>query len=752
MFIVYRVCSTWRNLFAWRVIFVALFLANTFFASAGERENLALAESHTHKGTLLSPGDIVLNQLFDAVSRSSGIVSQYQAKNYVRAQYKVHKRNAFIRLVPSMFKFYDGVSDYLTETVGDVYYMAPDVYQMKIRALSGTFRRNQAGMYNALEYLNVNVYSPTLLPDKLISPFDKKSIKFYHYYLDSIIDHHADSMQYRVRIVPKHKGTQLVSGWVVIDHGTWLISEIELGGRVELVDFTLHVMMGSQGAERLLPKRVKAHLMFRFLWNKIESDISANYEYKNLILAPRKDVSDVYVRSDKYDLTRAYLLKNDNSGVVYDTALIAPWRPEPLTDAQRQMYAEFNARQQKQQQLPPTPQNRQRVFWGNMGDALTESYTLDLNKYGRFRFSPILDLGMASYSPSNGFSYKLQFNYNRLFDKDRMLAVRPMAGYNFSRKEFYWSANLDFFYLPEKLGAFTLKVGNGNRIYTSRVMDKLRQNPDLLVNFKSLNMNYFKDTYVQLGNRIELSNGLMLFVGADMHRRRAVHPSELVVKDHMQRPTSFSMRPTYVTFAPRVKFTWTPGQYYYMNGHRKVNLHSHYPTFSVDYEHGIKGILGSNGSYGRLESDISQRIRLSTVSNLYYRYGGGVFTNQKDVYFVDFVNFARSYLPVGWDDEISGTFHLLESDWYNSSRWYSRAHLTYEAPFIILPHSRKYNGIVHSERLYFSTLFTTHLHPYVELGYGIGTYLFNAGIFTSNVNGKFHEVGCKFTFELFRGR
>ena len=61
-------------------------------------------------------------------------------------------------------------------------------------------------------------------------------------------------------------------------------------------------------------------------------------------------------------------------------------------------------------------------------------------------------------------------------------------------------------------------------------------------------------------------------------------------------------------------------------------------------------------------------------------------------------------------------------------------------------------GFVHSERIYFSALYTTHLKPYMEVGYGVGTYLFNLGAFVSNVNGQFHEVGCKFTFELFKGQ
>lgn len=733
--------------FLWHLVPVlVVFCIPLRMLAAGEESGVA------SKGTRLSPGDVVLSNVFNTVNRHAGVVRQYQAQMYVCAQYKVHQRNALIRLVPSMFKFYDGVSDYMTEAVGDVHYMAPDVYNMKLRALSGTFRRNQAGLYNALDYLNINIYSPTLLPDKLISPFDRKSIKYYHYYLDSIIGS-PDSMQYCVRIVPRHKGTQLISGSVVINHGTWLISEMTLRGKVDLIDFSLHVQMGTQGAERLLPQRFDVNLMFRFLWNKIESDFSASYSYKDLIVNEEADSVSEYSRSDEYDLTRAYRLKCDDSKVVYDTALIASLRPEPLTDVQQQIYADFNARKRSRDTvLIATPQKRNQVFWGNVGDALTDSYTLDLPKLGRFRFSPILDLGMFSYSHSNGISYKQQFNYNRTFRNERTLHIRPMIGYNFTLKELYWSADLNLVYAPEKLGALTFKVGNGNRIYTSKVMDKLRENPDSLINFDKLKLDYFKDMYVQIGNRIELSNGLMLFTGVDMHRRKAVHPSQLVVEDHFQRPTFISMRPTYTTFAPRVKLTWTPRQYYYMDGNRKINLYSRYPTFSIDYEHGFKGVLGSNGSYGRLEADVYQQIRISAVSNLYYRCGGGLFTEQKDVYFVDFVNFSRSNLPVGWNDEISGAFHLLAREWYNSSRWYNRAHVAYEAPFIILPHSRRYNGIVHSERIYFSTLFTTHLHPYVEIGYGIGTYLFNVGVFTSNVNGKFHEVGCKFTFELFSGR
>ena len=134
---------------------------------------------------------------------------------------------------------------------------------------------------------------------------------------------------------------------------------------------------------------------------------------------------------------------------------------------------------------------------------------------------------------------------------------------------------------------------------------------------------------------------------------------------------------------------------------------------------------------------------------LAYRVGFGLFTKMDNVYFVDFVNFSRSNLPEGWNDEIGGTFQLLDRRWYNSSRQYWRGNMTYESPFILLRPLNRWLGMIQQERLYGGLLFMPHLNPYIELGYGIGTHVFDVGAFTSFVNGKFDTVGFKFTFELF---
>lgn len=208
-------------------------------------------------------------------------------------------------------------------------------------------------------------------------------------------------------------------------------------------------------------------------------------------------------------------------------------------------------------------------------------------------------------------------------------------------------------------------------------------------------------------------------------------------------------RHSYNSFAPRVRVTWTPGQYYYMSGDRKINLYSKYPTVSVDWERGLSGIMHSTGKYERIEVDFQHNIPLGLMRDIYYRLGWGAFTNQKELYFVDFANLARSNLPVGWNDEIGGVFQLLDGRWYNSSREYVRGHFTYEAPFLLLRHLKKYTQYVLNERLYLNALVVPHLNPYLEVGYGIGTHVFDFGVFASFANWKYQEMGVKFTFELF---
>ena len=61
----------------------------------------------------------------------------------------------------------------------------------------------------------------------------------------------------------------------------------------------------------------------------------------------------------------------------------------------------------------------------------------------------------------------------------------------------------------------------------------------------------------------------------------------------------------------------------------------------------------------------------------------------------------------------------------------------------------KYTSHIQNERIYVNMLTMDHLGPYFEFGYGIGTFVFDAGVFLSLEQLKNVGLGFKITFELF---
>lgn len=690
--------------------------------------------------------DSIIERVMTFAPLYETIVADYRANLYIKGRMDIQKKNFILRYVPAMFRLQKGVKEYLLETYSDLHYTAPNIYDQKVKASQGTVRGNR-GLPGLLEYFNVNIYSSSLLnEERLLSPLAKNAHKYYRYQVDSVLGK-PNNLDYRIRFIPRTKSDQLVGGYMVVSSNVWSVREIRFSGRSELITFTCWIRMGEVGEkDEFLPTRYDVEALFNFLGNRVGGNYTASLEYKSIEL---KEQRVRKIEKKKYNLSESFSLQCDTNAYKTDASTFAILRPIPLNEQEKQLYRDNALRKDTASLHKPS---KSKVFWGTMGDLMLEDYKFNVANVGSVRFSPFINPLLFSYSGSNGLSYRQDFRYNRLFRGDKLLRIVPRLGYNFKRKEFYWAVNANFEYLPEKRAFFRLNVGNGNRIYSSKVLDELKSMPDSIFNFDLIHLEYFKDLYFNFQHTIEVANGLEIGLGFSAHKRTAVKPSRFVITgDYPMPPPEFmeKFRNKYISFAPRIRVEWTPGLYYYMNGKRKINLRSVYPTFSVDYERGLKGVFNSTGQYERVEFDYQHRIRMGLMRTIFYRFGFGMFTNQDELYFVDFANFSRHNLPVGWNDEIGGVFQVLDGRWYNSSRRYVRGHFTYEAPFLLLRHLMKHTRYVQNERIYVSALCMPHLQPYMEVGYGIGTHIFDFGVFVSSENWKFGGVGCKFTFELF---
>ena len=710
--------------------------------------------------------DSIMDKVIFFAPLYDGIVENYRAELYIKGRVDIRKKNHLLRYIPSMFRIRKGVREYMMETCSDLHFTAPNIYDQKVKASTGTASEFWELDGQLPEYFHINVYASTLLPDKLLSPLASNAKKYYIYRLDTVMGE-AHNPHYKIHFMPRYKSFQLVGGYLIVSGNVWSVREMRFSGGNEMVRFNNLVKMGSVGApDEFLPLQYDVEATFRLLGNVMEGSYEAVLDYKDIVQNTPVRMYKSPSGKSRYDLSDSYTLSTDTNVHRRDTAYFNALRPIPLTPHEETLYRDFFLRGDTLARISK-PKNKSLVFWGQVGDALISRYTINLDRLGSIRCSPLINPFLLSYSAKQGFAYRQEFKYNRLFKGDRLLRIVPRVGYSFKERKFYWRVRSDFDYCPRKRAAIHLEVGNGNRIYSSDVLDDLKAIPDSLFDFRHIHLDYFKDLYLNLRHSWEIVNGLLLEAGVSMHRRTEVNRSRFVPNHPLMPQTRQAgagslqlfprfdpnllnkFRHTYSSFAPRVRLSWTPGQYYYMNGHRKQNLYSRYPSVSVDWERGLSGVLPGSGSYERIEVDLMHHLSLGLMRNIYWRLGWGEFTNQKELYFVDFANLQRSNLPVGWSDEIGGVFQLLDKRWYNSSRKYLRGHFTYEAPFLLLLHLRKYTRHVLNERLYLNALAVPRLKPYLEVGYGIGTHLFDFGLFASFANGRYQETGCKFTFELF---
>lgn len=698
--------------------------------------------------------DSIMERMHQLAKLYAESVKEYTAEVYIKSQMDIIKKNRGFRYIPGLFRIKDDENRFIVETFSDLHYTAPNIYDQKIKVYTGTLQEVKE-IPGIKDYFHINVYKPFLIGRKLLSPLAPKSEKYYVFTLDSVTTDLQQGDEYHISFKPRNKSLQLIEGRMVVSKESLSVRRFAFRGKAELIDFSCDILMGELGSnQELLPTNHNLAVSYAFAGNVMEGYYETNICYNDILFSDTT-ITNRTSRGHNYNLTASFKLRCDNSAYKKDYERIDSLRPHPLSQSEMNIYKRKRQNDSIMNLRNDTITFSNKELWSSVGDFFLTDSKWTLSENTVLRNTSLLNPLMFSYSKTNGASYRLDLKVNSRFQNTQTLQVRTRLGYNFTHNEFYWNVGTEYKLWPEHLGTLRLNVGNGNRIGNSRIIDKLKEIPtDSVIDFDRLNLNLFKDLNFEISNHLEIINGLSFDVGFMFHRRTPAAPPNDTFRtadlpENVQEGLQVNVRPKYISFAPRIRMEWTPGQYYFMNGRQKTNLHSRFPTFILDYERGIKGVFGSTGVYERIEFDMQHQLRTGLLSNLYYRFGAGAFTNREETYFVDFTNFRKNNLPQDWNDEIGGVFQALDGRWYNASPYYIRGHITYEAPFLILRHLIKYTRHVQHERLYLNMLTMEHLGPYFEIGYGIGTFVFDMGLFLSLE--KFNKIGFgyKFTIELF---
>ena len=347
--------------------------------------------------------DSILGKMYSSASIYSNEVKSYKANMYLKGTITVHNRNRIIKYIPSMFKLEDSISNYMHESISELQYTAPSIYDRKIKAMVSTFRSQRGQIFDIMDYMKFNVYSSSLMGDKVLSPLNSQSKVHYKYMLDSvsIIDNKPCC---KIRVQPKYKSTKLVDGYMWLYADDWSVHSFDFEGEYDLIDFRIKANMGNTPHTKFLPCYMDIDMNFKFLKNHLQMRYYGWLDYTEVKFTELGEI--IYLKKDrsKYNLSNSYTLTCDTTRLVTDIDSFSKIRPFPLTYEEEMLYKDKIDRKMvdRQKRVKDSIENlkkpKSQVFLGQVGDALINSYDIDLPKVGSINCSPIINPLLLSYS------------------------------------------------------------------------------------------------------------------------------------------------------------------------------------------------------------------------------------------------------------------------------------------------------------------------------------------------------------------
>lgn len=663
---------------------------------------------------------------------------------YTKYRIEVERRNFTILGIPTLFYIArDGRREYFGENYSQYQLIVdrrdkrgsrhrhPLSYRVDRRDILNisTIYHNHRSLTVVFDFLKPRFYEPTLFGDHILSPINKHNRRYYQY---SFLSMGTTTM---IRFKPRLKNTELVEGWVMAEQDG-RITEFYVRGEYDMIAFGLKGTMGDHGFASTLPARCDISAEVNVMGNKLQAYYTSVYNQQTPVARE--------------------LWGSDN------IPLMESLRPIPLTPTEEHVVKDYlrirsandsiaAARADSLQTVTAMEEHHQRksffrrlgktakyIFWDILGDNMVNRINTDLgsNRQGHLRIGPLLNPLYFEYSAHRGLVYKCDVNGNYTFSPQQKIEFRTRLGYAFKLHQFYFDIPLTYTFNKRRNGFIQIEIRNGNRITNSRILDEIKAqqaaNPTMrrdTINWDAMSLDYFKDmewktavNYDIIPDRLGLQAGLIT------HRRSAVHPEGFL---------QAGKETVYHSTAPFLQLSYRP-------------VGQEGPVITAQWERGMRGLFGANTRYEKMEADLQYILPMICTRSLSLRFGSGIYTNRDDhAYFLDYSNFQLDFLPGGWQDRWTGDFELLNSNWYNASKYYIRANATYESPLMFLTFIPKLGQIIERERLYASSLCVAGLNPYVELGYGCTTRAVSIGIFTGFTFPKFNGVGMKFSFELF---
>ncbi len=359
---------------------------------------------------------------------------------------------------------------------------------------------------------------------------------------------------------------------------------------------------------------------------------------------------------------------------------------------------------------------------------------------------------LPEYNFVDGFwiGHTLESEY--IFKNQTSLEAEAKLYYSTARQKFIWQTEFTYNYSPYKVGRLKLRAGRLSTNYdTEDHIDRLENSLYTLI-LGLNNIRFYEKHHVTLENSFYSATGFRLFQSLNLEKRSMLKNNttfsffDLGKESNVPRNPSFRPMPHSLALTGSLGFDYT----FLRDREAKTNssevIYSSLPTVSFKYVFGAPVGTVNRSEFSYMEAYVNQRFKFKSNSTLDYKFGGGGFLTQENLYFPDFKHFGSYPLPTIQTFTEDGYF-LLDNYFADTNEHWVRASINYLSPKLLLTQIDWLSRNDFTEGLHFRYLHTPRVRHHSEWAYVIGYRNWaRVGVTVAFRGAWYHNVG--FTFSL----
>lgn len=740
-------------------------------------------------------------------------VASYSAEIYIRG-------TAYIENLPRAIARRIEVNDirveeneaYMLESLNEVQFTAPDRYEMRVIASQNTIPGYTESV-NPMDYINASLYQQQI--ESVISPLARNAFSYYRFSFEGTFLEGTHVVN-KIRVTPKRKSQQMVEGILYIVEDLWCLHSSDL--KVETIAGTLYLeqLYANVIMDAWLPVNHKIRADVDIAGVRGQITYVSSLEYSNVTLNP--NLPEIYFTAQSETAPEEEMKAVEEPVSREQEKIQELLEKDELSNRDvnrlsRLMEKEANKAQEKlegdvlnqtgttfsvarnavnndsvfwksKRPIPLTPeehltiQERDSVIGARIitrrNDTLSSSRRRSrpfrsiltgrtyFKKRGsvRLTYGGLIDLESLDYNTVDGLHYAQDFRYEYKMDSIHTFRGRLNAGYDFHRTAPTLLFYNNLLYASMRRGKVWTNFSYGSIDFNGESGIPSFTNMAYTLLLRENYMKKYEQVNLELGNRIDLFNGLELITSATLARKNALtnhsnfsflynksreftpnRPGDLLPGD-----ASLS---DHRLFAAFLQLRYTPRQYYIIQNHRKELREADWPTFRVAYRQAIP-IDGAEWSdFARLEAGITQELEVGLLSALHWTVEGGTYLRRRSIHYSDFKHFKSSPLlldKAGFEDA------LMLMNYYetSTSEYWAKANIRLNSSYLLIKFLPWFSERLWKESIGFSYLYTPAAPHYMQLGYSLEEifFLVDLGVYVAYQEGRYKGFGARVNFRF----